>query len=128
MSPTFGLRALGQIALTVQDLDRALAHYRDTLGVPFLFQVPKMAFFDLDGVRLMLATPEGVPDGHGTSILYFRVDGIESAHDTLKERGVAFDTDPTLIADMGDHELWMAFFKDSENNQLALMEERPKAD
>lgn len=128
MSGGFRLRALGQISMNARDLDRATAFYRDTLGVPFLFQVPKMSFFDLDGLRLMLATPESPAYDHPGSILYFEVGDMDAAHRALSEKGVAFDTPPTLIADMGDHELWMAFFKDSEENQLALMAEVPKGD
>lgn len=128
MPDAFGLRTLGQISMNARDLERATAFYRDVLGVPFLFQVPKMSFFDLDGVRLMVATPETPEYDHPGSILYFKVEDIEGAHRTLEERGVGFALPPTLIADMGDHELWMAFFKDPEGNQLALMAERPKGD
>jgi len=125
MPATFGLRTLGQLSMNAKDLERATAFYRDVLGVPFLFQVPKMAFFDLDGTRLMLATPENPAYDHPGSILYFRVADIREAHGALSGRGVAFDTEPQMIADMGDHELWMAFFKDTEGNQLALMAEVP---
>ena len=125
MSDSFGLRVLGQLSMNAKDLDRATAFYRDVLGVPFLFQVPKMAFFDLDGLRLMVATPETPEYDHPGSILYFKVGDIRDAHALLSSRGVAFDTEPHMIADMGDHELWMAFFKDSEGNQLALMAEIP---
>ena len=125
MSDSFGLRALGQLSMNAKDLERATAFYRDVLGVPFLFQVPKMAFFDLSGLRLMVATPETPEYDHPGSILYFRVPDIREAHAALSGRGVAFDTEPHMIADMGDHELWMAFFKDSEGNQLALMAEIP---
>jgi methylmalonyl-CoA/ethylmalonyl-CoA epimerase len=125
MPDSLGLRTLGQLSMNAKDLERATAFYRDVLGVPFLFQVPKMAFFDLDGIRLMLATPENPAYDHPGSILYFRVADIGSAHGALSARGVAFDTRPQMIADMGDHELWMAFFKDTEGNQLALMAEIP---
>jgi len=125
MSPSFGLRTLGQLSMNAKDLPRATAFYRDTLGVPFLFEVPKMAFFDLDGVRLMVATPETPEYDHPGSILYFKVPDIQEAQATLAKRGVAFDTDPHLIAEMPDHQLWMSFFKDSEGNQLALMAEIP---
>jgi len=125
MPATFGLRTLGQLSMNAKDLGRATAFYRDILGVPFLFEVPKMAFFDLEGIRLMLATPEMPAYDHPGSILYFRVADIGEARATLAQRGVAFDTEPQMIANMGDHELWMAFFKDSEGNQLALMAEVP---
>lgn len=119
------LHTLGQISMRAKDLPRAVSFYRDTLGVPFLFEVPNMAFFDVDGVRLMLAIPEGAHD-HPGSILYFKVDDIAVAHEELTAQGVDFDAEPMLVADMPDHELWMASFKDSEENQLALMSEVAK--
>jgi methylmalonyl-CoA/ethylmalonyl-CoA epimerase len=119
------LASLGQIALTVHDLDRAVAFYRDTLGVPHLFTVPpRLAFFDCDGVRLMLGLPEGDEPGRPGAILYFRVTGIEESHRALVARGVSFTHAPHLIARMPDHELWMAFFRDPDGNSLALMEEK----
>ncbi len=119
----FGLRELGQISMRATDLGRAVAFYRDTLGLPFLFEVPRMAFFDLAGVRLMLGEPEGSEHDYPGSVLYFRVPDIERAYRELAARGVSFRERPTLIAKMPDHDLWMAFFEDSEANLLALMSE-----
>lgn len=121
----FGLRTVGQIMMPVGDLSRAVDFYRDTLGLPFLFEVPRMAFFDLDGVRLMLGEREPGADQCPGSILYYTVSDIGEARRALAERGVDFDQEPTLIAEMEDHDLWMAFFHDSEGNQLALMSEVP---
>lgn len=125
MTMTTGLSAIGQIAMPVKDVGRAVEFYRDRLGLPLLFQAPpNLAFFDCGGVRLMLAPPEGVhADGPG-SVLYFKVDAIEAMCAALGARGVAFRGAPHLIARMPDHELWMAFFDDSEGNVLALMEEK----
>jgi len=121
--PAFGLSQLGQIAVTAHDLDRAVTFYRDALRMRFLFRVPNLAFFDCGGVRLMLGAPES-PDGeHPSSTLYFRVDDLDAAVAVLTDRGVAFTDRPHLIATMPDHELWMAFFTDSEGNTLALMSE-----
>lgn len=120
---TFGLSRIGQIVINVHDLARATAFYRDTLGMRFLFEVPKMAFFDCGGVRLMLGLPERPEFDHPASILYYKVDDIHTAHQVLKERNVAFESAPHLIARMPDHELWMAFCRDSEGNTLALMSE-----
>lgn len=118
------LDRIGQIAVTVHDLERAVAFYRDTLGMSFLFQAPpKMAFFDCGGIRLMLGVPEEAEFDHPSSILYYKVDDIQGTHRTLRERGVEFRGEPHLIARMPDHELWMAFFRDSEGNTMALMSE-----
>jgi len=120
----FGLDSIGQVLVPTADLERATGFYRDVLGIRLLFEVPRMAFFDLGGARLMLAEPED-EDRPSGSVLYYRVDDLHAAHETLSARGVSFDAAPAMIADMGDHELWMAFFRDSEGNQLALMSEVP---
>lgn len=120
----YPLSQIGQIAVTVHDLDRATAFYRDTLGVRFLFQVPTMSFFDCQGVRLMLARPESPEFDHPSSVIYFRVDDIDQAFESLSQRGVDL-TRPHRIADLDGYELWMAFFQDPEGNTLALMAEVP---
>ena len=121
-----GLSRIGQIAVNIHDLDRAVAFYRDALGMTLLFQVPpKMAFFDAAGIRLMLSLPETPEFNHPGSILYFKVDDIKATYAAFQDRGVNFRTEPHLVAKMPDHELWMAFFEDSEENLLALMSDRP---
>jgi predicted enzyme related to lactoylglutathione lyase len=114
--------AIGQIALTVTNLPRALGFYRDTLGLKFLFEAPNMAFFDCGGVRLMLTTSEQ-PESTYSSIIYYRTDDIHKASEQLRSRDVVFESPAHMIAKMPDHELWMAFFRDTEGNLLALMSE-----
>ena len=117
------LDRIGQISIAVHDLDRAVAFYRDTLEMRFLFQAPPgMAFFDCGGVRLMLTLPEGGGD-HGTSNIYYRVDDIKATAAALTERGVELERAPELVAKLPDHDLWMAFFRDPDGNLLALMSE-----
>jgi predicted enzyme related to lactoylglutathione lyase len=121
------LAEIGQISVNIHDLDRAVAFYKDTLGVKHLFTVPpQMAFFDCSGIRLMLAIPERPELDHPSSILYFKVPDIEEAHKIFESHGVHFETKPMLVAPMATHDLWLAEFRDSENNILALMCEKPK--
>jgi predicted enzyme related to lactoylglutathione lyase len=121
----FGLSEIGQIAINVADLRRAVAFYRDTLGMRFLFEAPGgLAFFDCGGIRLMLGVAEKAEFNRPASILYYKVDDINAAYATLMSRGVSFIDAPHLIAKLPAHELWMSFFRDSEDNVLALMEER----
>ncbi len=118
----FGLSAIEQIAVNAHDLDRALEFYRDKLGMKHLFTVPpNLAFFDCDGIRLLLSLPAKPEFDHPSSIIYFKVDDIQVAYATLSERGVHFDEKPIFVADMGTYDLWLASFRDSENNLLALM-------
>ena len=123
----FGLSRIGQIAQVVHDVARARAFYREALGMRLVYEVEgRMAFFDCDGTWLMLSLPEGEGQDHPGSVLYFDVDDIAAAHRTLEGRGVPFRRAPARIADMGDHELWMAFFDDPDGNLLALRARVPK--
>ena len=123
---SFGLSSIGQIAITITDLERAVAFYRDTLGLKLLFQVPGLAFFDCAGIRLMLSPAEKSGEQY-SSILYFKVPDILAAAKALEKRGAPFDQPPHLVAPMPDHDLWMAFFRDPDRNLLALMSEVPRA-
>ena len=103
MRPQLTLSQIGQISVSVKDVERATAFYRDRLGMRHLFTArPGLSFFDCSGVRL------------------------QSAHRTLTGRGVRFHDAPHLIAEMDTYDLWMAFFYDSEDNMMGLMSEVPK--
>ncbi len=120
-APNAGLTEVGQIAVTVEDVERATAFYRDVLGVPFLFDAPGLAFFDLGGIRLMLSRPEGVEPA--SSVLYFRAADIQASYETLLSHGVEFREAPHVVHRTDDYELSMAFFNDSEGNVMAMMHE-----
>jgi methylmalonyl-CoA/ethylmalonyl-CoA epimerase len=121
------LSQIGQIFVNVKELDRAIEFYRDTLGMRFLFQAPPgMAFFDCGGVRLMLGVADRPDLDHPASIIYYKVDDIEKVYEVFSARGVEFIAKPHLVASMPAYDLWLADFKDSEGNFLALMSEVPK--
>lgn len=125
---SFGLSQIGQIAVTVRDLEEAIAFYRDTLGMRFLFRAGTLAFFDCGGVRLMLGIPESTEFDHPASVIYYRVEDVALAYEALRARGVAFEDAPHKIADLGDRELWMAFLRDPAGNLLAIMAEPLKGE
>jgi len=119
-----GITRLGQIAVNVKDVERAADFYQNILGLKLLFKAPPgLAFFDCGGVRLMLDRAEKPEFDHPSSVLYFAVPDIQSAHGKLKENGVHFEDEPHMIAKMPTHDLWMTFFRDCEGNLLALMSE-----
>ena len=123
----FGLSAIEQIGVIVHDLDRAVEFYRDKLRMKHLFTVPpNLAFFDCDGIRLMLSLPAKPEFDHPSSPIYYKVDDIQQAFATLSERGVHFEEKPIFVADMGTYDLWIGSFRDSENNLLAVMSHVPK--
>jgi methylmalonyl-CoA/ethylmalonyl-CoA epimerase len=119
------LDAIGQIGLTVDDLEKATAFYRDVLRLKHLFDAPPaMSFFACGTVRLMLSRRERPEAERFGAAIYFKIADIHSVRDALAERGVAFEAEPRMLAKMPDHELWMAFFRDPGNNLLALMCEK----
>jgi methylmalonyl-CoA/ethylmalonyl-CoA epimerase len=122
------LGRIEQVAIPVRDLARATAFYRDTLGMKLLFEVPpQLAFFDCDGIRLALSISSDAMYDPPGSIVYYRVPDIESAHAELEGLGVEFLQGPHKIAELGDIEVWMAFFEDTEGNTLAITTEKPVA-
>jgi methylmalonyl-CoA/ethylmalonyl-CoA epimerase len=115
---------LVQIAQRVTDLDRAVAFYEDLLGkkVAAQFNPPGIAFFLLDGTRLLLDT--AAPSG----LIYLAVDDVEFSVDELRNRGIAITTEPHVIFQHTDDTLgpagtdeWMAFITDSEGNTVGLV-------
>ncbi|WP_198676198.1 VOC family protein [Kribbella monticola] len=120
------LGSIGQISRPVSDITTAVEWYRDVLGLPHLYTFGDLAFFDCDGTRLFLNAAED-PDRVGEpSILYFRVDDIQTAYDDLTARGVRFENAPHLIHkhESGVEE-WMAFFPDPDGHLLAVMSQVP---
>ena len=119
-----GISRVGQIQIRTYDVERAADFYEKVLGLKLLFKAPPgLAFFECGGVRLMLDRPEKQEFDHASSIPYFSVPDIQKAHAGLKEKGVRFEDEPHMVARMPDHDLWMTFFRDSEDNLLALMSE-----
>ena len=121
--PTTPITSIGQIAIPVHDIGRAITFYRDVLGLEFLFEAGPLAFLMCGDVRIMLTKPEAPELDRPSSILYFRVDDIHAGRAALVERGALFDDEPHLIARMPDHELWMTFFRDPDRNLHGLMAE-----
>ena len=124
----FGLAQIEQIALPVEDVERALAFYQSLLGMKLLFRAGDLVFFDCAGIRLMLSPPEERATVRRASTIYFKVEDIHQAHRMLIEKGVVFGDTPHFIADMGEYEIWMAFFQDTEQNVLAISGEIPHQD
>jgi predicted enzyme related to lactoylglutathione lyase len=117
---------VGQLLIPVGDLDRAIAFYRDTLGLQFLFSAPpQMSFFQSGDVRLLVGVPENEEfRGRGATV-YFRVADIHAVHRTLVERGVQFAAAPHVVHRTPTMELWLTEFSDPDGNHLALMSETP---
>ena len=116
---------IGQIAITVSDVSKALVFYRDVLGLEFLFSpAPTLAFLRAGSVRIMLSTPQGAGAVGANSVLYFKVNEIENVFASIVERGAQLERPPQLAAQMPDHALWIGFVRDPDGNLVGLMEEK----
>jgi len=116
---------IGQVALTVSGIDTALPFYRDVLGLSFLFSPgPNLAFLAAGSVRIMLTTPQGAGTIGANSILYFKVNDIETSYGAITERGAQPERAPQLTAKLPDHDLWIGFVRDPDGNLVGLMEEK----
>ncbi|MFE1242545.1 VOC family protein [Fictibacillus sp. NPDC058756] len=117
------IQKVGQIAVPVHDIERSIHFYEDILGLKLLFRTESMAFFDCKGIRILLSLPEKEEFAHSSSVIYFQVEHIKQAYESLKEKGVTFIDSPHVVAKMKNTESWMVFFKDSEGNTHGLMSE-----
>ena len=125
-TPEIHLNDIGQIAITVTDLARSKDFYQNVLGMQFLFDAGPMSFFQSGKIRFAIGTSPELP-GKGGTILYFRVANIQQTHDLLAARGVEFVQKPHLVAQMADHDLWLAFLNDPDKQTIGLMCEMPRS-
>ena len=117
------IQRIGQIAVPIKNVERAIEFYKEILGLPLMFNTENMAFFNCNGQRLLLSLPEKEEFANSSSVLYFQVEDIKKSVEKLSEKEVSFIDQPHVVAKMGNTEKWMTFFKDSEGNTHALMSE-----
>ncbi len=122
----FALSKVGQVAIRVKDLDRATAFYRDKLGLKHLHQAPSLSVMDCGGITLLLTRPENTAEDHPASIIYFDVEDIQNAFKSLSDRGVSFVEKPNKVGSLGDVDVWIAAFRDSEENIMGLRSMTPR--
>ncbi len=120
------LEEIGQIAVTVSDLQRSKDFYQNVLGMQFRFDAGTMVFFQCGKIRFAIGA-SATPVAPSGAILYFRVPDIQSAHQALTAKGVVFIQEPFRVARMADHDLWLAAFRDPDGNPIELMCELPHA-
>ncbi|MFC5735469.1 VOC family protein [Cytobacillus gottheilii] len=117
------IQKVGQIGIPVKDLDRAIDFYKQKLGLSLLFNTDNMAFFESNGLRLLLSLPEKEEFAHASSVIYFQVSDIRDSYERLVAEDVRFVDEPHMVAKMGETETWMVFFENGEGNRHALMSE-----
>lgn len=123
--PTPTSTDIGQIAVVVRDVSASKRFYADIIGLKPLFDAgPNLSFLAAGSIRIMLTTPQGHGEVGKNSILYFKTSAIEAMYQSCIERGAKPERPPALTARMPDHELWIGFLRDPDDNLVGLMEER----
>ena len=108
---------VGAVWVPVDDMDRAVAFYRDVLGLEVLGQQDEWSEVDGGGLRIGLNAREGTSrHADGGAVISFTPDGsIDEEVERLRGAGVE------LTGGISDHP-WgrIVPFKDSEGNDLQL--------
>jgi methylmalonyl-CoA/ethylmalonyl-CoA epimerase len=118
--PKLNPTRVAQVTVKTKDLQRATEFYRDTIGLKVLISNKIVSILDCGGMTLLLGPNE--PD----SRVYFDVDDIQKAVATLSSRGVKIEAKPSIIGQLGDMDIWLAIFKDSEDNLMGLISRKPR--
>lgn len=116
-----GGSGLQQVAITTSDLPRAIAFYRDTLGLRLMFETNGMAFFDMNGTRLMIAQDGKRGRGRSTAIIYIDAPAFQNSVDRLRALKVPLEGGVETVQTSAEGELRLQQFVDPDGNALAVM-------
>jgi catechol 2,3-dioxygenase-like lactoylglutathione lyase family enzyme len=116
-------KRVDDIFLNVDEIDKAVAFYRDTLGLPVKYESADWVELDAGNVIVALrrygSGPEGRPElrvGEGATIV-FEVDNIRAVKSWLEDEGVKF------IGDVFEYgSVRLAAFEDLNGNVLQIYE------
>ncbi|WP_338014661.1 VOC family protein [Paenisporosarcina cavernae] len=117
------ITSIGQIGIVAKDFARAVDFYETKLELPLIVNLGNLALFQCGDVRLLLSEPESAAFESASSVLYLNVENIEEAYEKYQEQGIEFTDTPHMVGKLGNTETWMVFFRDTEDNVLALMSE-----
>ena len=98
----------------VADMGRAVAFYRDTLGLALKFESPHWTEFATGETTLALH-PASPDNPAGTTHLGFGAADVEAFHRALTAQGVRFTRPPTP-----EHGITLAEFVDSEGARCSV--------
>ncbi len=105
---------LGYSIQYVADMNRAVAFYRDTVGLELKFSSPEWSEF-ATGTTTLALHPASVENPAGTTHLGLHTDDIAGVHRALTAAGVRFTRAPTP-----EHGITLAEFVDSEGARVSL--------
>ena len=101
MASTFN--KIDYVMITVSNMARSVAFYKDKLGIPMKFGTPEWTEFQTGTTTLALhgggspRKPRRIRDAHyaGACSIGFNVDNLDLAYEQLQAKGVVFVMPPT---------------------------------
>jgi catechol 2,3-dioxygenase-like lactoylglutathione lyase family enzyme len=119
-----GLDGVAQVSLVTHDLPRAIALYRDVLGLDFLFG---LAFFRSGNMSVMVGLPRNAEmvTGGGTTV-YVNAPDWHAAETGLIARGLSFDRPDEVVERTANGEHVLQEFADPDGNRLEILGRRPR--
>ena len=112
---------VSNIILMVEDVGRAVAFYRDTLGLRVRAAVGAFAFLDGGGTTLVLRQSDGpLPAETDRVEVVLEVDDPEATYRQWVDAGVRFRVELRPVNSTDDRDLVAADFRDPDGNLLSL--------
>jgi methylmalonyl-CoA/ethylmalonyl-CoA epimerase len=121
MSSDIHLSKIAQIALSSRDVPKAVAFYRDLLGLKLVFEASGMAFFDAGGMSLMIGPAAFTGPVQPNTFVYFDAGDWRATEAALIARGVRFEGDAEIVQRADGKEHALRSFKDPDGNVLNIM-------
>lgn len=115
------LSGICQIALASADPLKLVAFYRDTLGLPVLFEASGMTFFQSGATRLMIGAAQPGQSVGGDAVIYFEPRDWSAAEARLEAAGIDFLHPAQPLQQAPGRELMLRAFRDPEGHTLAIM-------
>ena len=112
------LRHIGYVLLGISEMGRAVAFYRDRLGLAVKADHPGFIFLETGPVTLCLSQPLAQVHGvlPGAVEVVFPVEHVRAAHEALKAKGVEFTHEPHNVTGP----MWAANFDDPDGHHLSV--------
>ncbi len=122
------LGTLSYVIIYVTDTAKAVAYYKDTLGMKVKMEEDGWIEFDAGATTLALHHAEKMPERsiEGSPILVFSVDSIKPAYEALQGKGIKFHHEPMQVCETPDHVGMSASFSDPWGNVLSIFAMEPR--
>jgi catechol 2,3-dioxygenase-like lactoylglutathione lyase family enzyme len=112
--------------LPVDDLERSLRFYGETMGFTIAYATSTNAMVESGRTRILLRQGSAQRPAR-TDHLQLQVADVEARYRDLQSRGVEFPEPPRALSSDDDLELWLARLRDPDGHEIELIEWRQRS-